>query len=83
MRLSENRQFVTNPYIQSVRYSRGLPFILPLVRSDHVIDEYVRFCDGFLFCGGGDITPPLFVEGPSKGDGNNAFTVGLFQLRVM
>ena len=47
---SENRQFVTNPYIQSVRYSRGLPFILPLVRSDHVIDEYVRFCDGFLFC---------------------------------
>lgn len=29
-----DRQFVTNPYIQSVRYSHGLPIVLPLVRSD-------------------------------------------------
>ena len=36
-----DRQFVTNPYIQSVRYSRGLPIVLPLVRSDRVLEQYV------------------------------------------
>lgn len=27
--LSDNRQFVSNPYIQSVRYSGGIPILLP------------------------------------------------------
>ena len=80
---SGDRQFVTNPYIQSVRYSRGLPFILPLIRSDHVIDEYVRLCDGFLFCGGEDITPLLFGEEPVDGSGKTDITVDLFQIRLM
>ena len=80
---TENRQFVTNPYIQSIRYSKGLPLILPLVRSDHVIDEYVKFCDGFLFCGGDDITPLLFGEEPRDGNGKTDITVDLFQIRLM
>lgn len=79
----ENRQFVTNPYIQSVRYAKGLPLILPVVRSDHVIEEYIRFCDGFLFCGGGDITPLLFGEEPREGNGSTDITVDLFQIRLM
>ena len=37
-----DRQFVTNPYIQSVRYSHGLPIVLPLVRSDRVLAQYVE-----------------------------------------
>ena len=65
--LMDDRQFVTNTYIQSVRYSGGLPFILPLIRSDHAIQEYIAFCDGFLFCGGNDITPLLFGEEPKMG----------------
>ena len=56
----DNRQFVANPYIQSVRYSHGLPLLLPLVRSEDLLNQYVFLCDGFLFCGGGDITPLLF-----------------------
>lgn len=80
---TENRQFVTNPYIQSVRYSKGLPIILPLVRSDRLISEYVKLCDGFLFCGGGDITPLLFGEEPRKGNGSTDITVDLFQIRLM
>ena len=78
-----NRQFVTNPYIQAVRYSKGLPVILPLVRSDRVLDRYVGLCDGFLFCGGGDITPLLFGEEPKKGNGKTSITVDLFQIRLM
>ena len=60
--LEGNHQFVSNPYIQSVRYSHGLPLLLPLVRSEDLLNQYVSLCDGFLFCGGGDITPLLFGE---------------------
>ena len=80
---SENRQFVTNPYIQSVRYARGIPVILPVVRSDRVLDEYTSLCDGFLFCGGDDINPLLFGEEPQKGNGDTDITVDLFQIRLM
>lgn len=80
---SEDRQFVTNPYIQAIRYSRGIPLVLPLVRSDRLIGEYVTLCDGFLFCGGGDITPLLFGEEPRKGNGHTDITVDLFQIRLM
>ena len=78
-----DRQFVTNPYIQSVRYSHGLPLILPLVRSDRVLAQYTDLCDGFLFCGGGDITPLLFGEEPKNGNGKTCITVDLFQIRLM
>ena len=60
--LEGNHQFVSTPYIQSVRYSHGLPLLLPLVRSEDLLNQYVSLCDGFLFCGGGDITPLLFGE---------------------
>ena len=46
---NENRQFVPNVYIQSVRYAKGIPLLIPLVRSDRMIDDYVSLCDGFLF----------------------------------
>ena len=45
---NENRQFVPNVYIQSVRYAKGIPLLIPLVRSDRIIDDYVSLCDGFL-----------------------------------
>lgn len=80
---TENRQFVTNPYIQSTRYAKGLPIVLPIVRSDHILEEYVRLCDGFLFCGGEDITPLLFGEEPRNGNGRTDITVDLFQIRLM
>ncbi len=47
--LEGNHQFVSNPYIQSVRYSHGLPLLLPLVRSEDLLNQYVSLCDGFLF----------------------------------
>lgn len=80
---SDNRQFVTNPYIQSVRYAGGIPLVLPVVRSDHLLSEYTGLCDGFLFCGGDDITPLLFGEEPCRGNGKTDVTVDLFQIRLM
>ncbi len=79
----ESKQFVTNAYIQSVRYSGGIPLILPLIRSDQMLEEYISLCDGFLFCGGGDITPLLFGEEPKNGNGKTNITLDLFQIRLM
>lgn len=81
--LYENKQFVTNAYIQSVRYSGGLPFIIPLVKSNPAIDEYIQLCDGFLFCGGADITPLLFGQEPVNGIGETNISLDLFQIRLM
>lgn len=67
---NENRQFVPNVYIQSVRYAKGIPLLIPLVRSDRMIDDYVSLCDGFLFCGGEDITP-LYSEKNRKTETEN------------
>ena len=38
--LEGNHQFVSNPYIQSVRYSHGLPLLLPLVRSEDLLNGF-------------------------------------------
>ena len=81
--LSDNRQFVSNPYIQSVRYSGGIPILLPLIRSDTMLEQYLRLCDGFLFCSGNDITPLLFGQEPREGIGNTNITLDLFQIRLM
>ena len=70
-----NKQFVSNDYIQSVRYSGGIPLVLPLVRSDHMIEQYASLCDGFLFCGGNDITPLLFGQEPKNGNGKTNITM--------
>jgi len=81
--LSDNRQFVSNPYIQSVRYSGGIPILLPLIRSDSMLEQYLRLCDGFLFCGGNDITPLLFGQEPREGIRDTNITLDLFQIRLM
>ena len=81
--LSGDRQFVTNTYIQAVRYSGGIPLILPLIRSDHMLSQYISLCDGFLFCGGNDITPLLFGQEPKNGNGKTKITLDLFQIRLM
>lgn len=81
--LSDSRQFVSNPYIQSIRYSGGVPILLPLIRSDSMLKQYLYLCDGFLFCGGNDITPLLFGQEPREGIGNTNITLDLFQIRLM
>lgn len=76
--LMDDRQFVTNAYIQSIKYAKGVPLLLPLVRSDEALQTYCSLCDGFLFCGGNDITPLLFGKEPAKGLGGNQHHTGYF-----
>lgn len=81
--LEENRQYVTDSYIQAVKACGGLPLILPLIKSRKIIEEYISLCDGFLFCGGGDITPLLFGAEPAYGIGKTDITLDVFQIRLM
>lgn len=81
--LEENKQYVSDAYIQAIRSVGGLPIVLPLVKSKTAIQEYVSLCDGFLFCGGGDITPLLFQQEPAYGIGKTDITLDLFQIRLM
>ena len=81
--LLDQKQFVTDAYIQAVKSAGGLPIVLPLVKSKTVIQDYVSLCDGFLFCGGGDITPLLFGQEPNYGNGATDITLDLFQIRLM
>lgn len=81
--LDSQRQFVSDAYIQAVKSAGGLPIILPLIKSKTVIQEYVELCDGFLFCGGGDITPLLFGQEPATNVGKTDITLDLFQIRLM
>ena len=81
--LDNQRQFVSDAYIQAVKSVGGLPIVLPLIKSKTVIQEYVELCDGFLFCGGGDITPLLFGQEPETNVGKTDITLDLFQIRLM
>lgn len=81
--LEETRQYVTDSYIQAVKACGGLPLILPLIKSRKIIEEYISLCDGFLFCGGGDITPLLFGAEPAYGIGKTDITLDVFQIRLM
>lgn len=81
--LENNRQYVTDTYIQAIKSAGGLPIILPMIKSKAAIREYVELCDGFLFCGGYDITPLLFGQEPTNGIGKTDITMDLFQIRLM
>lgn len=79
----DNKQYVSDAYIQAVKSAGGLPLVLPLVKSKTIMKEYISLCDGFLFCGGGDITPLLFGQEPTLGIGTTDITLDLFQMRFM
>ena len=81
--ISDNKQYVSDAYIQAVKSAGGLPIVLPLVKSKTAIQDYVNLCDGFLFCGGGDITPILFGQEPAYGIGSTDISLDLFQIRLM
>lgn len=52
-------------YVHSVSGAGGIPFILPPIREEQILEEYLRICDGFVFSGGGDLDPYYFGQLPS------------------
>lgn len=71
----EQKIFVSQTYVDAVVKSGGVPIVIPYISKntfkmdpshrenlESTITYYLKLCDGFLFCGGDDITPLLFGE---------------------
>lgn len=80
--IADGRQFVSQPYIHAIECSGGFPVILPC--TDAIANpDALNFCDGFLFCGGDDITPLLLEEEPSPYSGTTDLKTDIFHLSLM
>ncbi len=77
-----NRQFVTDSYISSVCRAGGCPVLLPCVEEGDrgVMEVMASCCHGFLFCGGGDITPFLLDRPPLSPSGETDIKTDIFQM---
>lgn len=49
-------------YIQSLEEQGAITMILPLTDQSHILDYFVKICDGFLLTGGHDVSPALYQE---------------------
>ncbi len=79
----KNRQFVTSPYIDAISDAGGIPVIIPYPGKDAYFSKYFQICDGFLFCGGGAITPLPFGENLIARKGATDWKTDSFHLRFM
>ena len=78
-----NRQFVTTTYIKAVSDAGAVPLVIPCSGKDTCSTKYFQICDGFLFCGGGDITPLLFGENLMAEKGTTDWKTDIFHIRFM
>ena len=59
---AEKRVFIPAPYFDAVLRAGALPFLLPLISDKSDIEQIAEQFDGFVFSGGGDISPELYGE---------------------
>jgi putative glutamine amidotransferase len=57
---------VSEHYIHSISAAGGLPFLLPTAPAEEDCIPYLDALDGLLFTGGGDVSPVLFGQEPSR-----------------
>lgn len=78
----KNRQFVTSTYIDAISNTGAIPLIIPY-HSNCRFKKYFQLCDGFLFCGGGDISPLLFGEDLLTDKGSTDWKTDSFHIHFM
>ena len=79
----KNRQFVPSPYIQAIAASGGIPFLIPFTPDPELDISYLSAFEGFLFCGGDDVSPPLYGEELLTTAGSTDWEIDVFHLRLM
>ena len=80
-----NYAAVSDHYVHSVSAAEGLPLLLPPSPAERDCAAYLECLDGLLFSGGGDVSPVLFGQEPSKqvtrmSLARDAFEMSLFRL---
>lgn len=58
----EQQILINKNYVQAILYSGGIPFILPVLFKDHLLDLYVNKLDGFILSGGPDVDAKYFNQ---------------------
>ena len=79
----KNRQFIPDPYIQAISSAGAIPVLIPYTSDPENDHFYLSLCDGFLFCGGDDITPLLYKEELLTNEGSSDWEIDVFHLRLM
>jgi len=79
----DQKMFVSAPYVEAIDISGGIPVIIHYTCTYNNIASYVNFCNGFLFCGGDDITPLLFGEELLTSRGKTDQKTDAFHLNLM
>ena len=80
---ADQRQFMPQTYLRAVERAEGIPIILPCTSNEDAYTYYGRQCDGFLFCGGDDVTPLLFGEELMTDRGRTDLLTDRFHLSLM
>jgi putative glutamine amidotransferase len=57
---ADKRICISEHYLNAVWHSGGVGVALPYTTSSERAAELCKYFDGFLFCGGGDISPSLY-----------------------
>jgi len=58
------RAYVNDDYVQSVVKAGGIPYIIPVVDDEAVIEQQIQQLDGLILSGGDDVSPLLYGEEP-------------------
>lgn len=67
--VKNSREFLSLSYqnINSVRLAGCIPIIIPLIKDEKEVENYLDIVDGILFTGGSDISPSYYDEEPISG----------------
>lgn len=74
---------VNETYLSAIARCGGLPYALPIVTDEALLDAYVEDMDGFLFSGGIDISPSFYGEAPHPLLGDTSLTLDRCQIPLI
>lgn len=77
------RQFVSHSYIEALEAAAAVCVLIPYMQDTSQFPVYYGLCDGFLFCGGDDISPRLFGEDLLTDRGRTDMRMDSFHLNFM
>jgi len=67
--MGSERTAVGHGYIEAIQLAGGIPFVLPIVDDEEVIQQQMEPVDALLLSGGDDVSPLLYQEEPEQGLG--------------
>ncbi|MBQ4091243.1 MAG: gamma-glutamyl-gamma-aminobutyrate hydrolase family protein [Clostridia bacterium] len=59
---SERSTTIQDQYVRAITAAGAIPIVLPYTNEEHLQEELVDLCNGFLFSGGADVDPGRYGE---------------------